>query len=156
MEKQHQIISGDIDKAYAELNKHPYHLHAICVHDGNAQSGHYYTFIKDRMHNKWWRFNDYRVTEASEEDVFKESNGGHSWMTAYWVLYIDDSLAKEISTIDIYSFATASQRGDTGILNQHYYSDLIPGENRMLVSDDNKKLANDVDDWQTAQFVKGV
>jgi len=27
----------------------PYQLHAICVHDGNAMGGHYYTFIYDRF-----------------------------------------------------------------------------------------------------------
>lgn len=75
------------------MNKYPYHLHSICVHDGNALSGHYFTFIKDRFNNKWRRFNDIRVTDATEEDVFKESNGGYSFMTAFWVTYINDELA---------------------------------------------------------------
>jgi ubiquitin carboxyl-terminal hydrolase 25/28 len=74
------------------MNKHPYHLHAICVHDGNAYSGHYYAFIQDRFNNKWRRFNDIRVTDATEEDVIKESNGGHGQMTAYWVVYINEEL----------------------------------------------------------------
>ena len=76
------------------MNKHPYHLHAICVHDGSAQSGHYFAFIKDHFNNKWRRFNDIRVTDATEEEVFKESNAGYSYMTAYWVVYINDELEK--------------------------------------------------------------
>jgi uncharacterized UBP type Zn finger protein len=71
------------------MNKNPYYLHAICVHDGSAQSGHYYAFIKDRHQNKWRKYNDIRVTEVSEEDVFKESNGGSGWASAYWVVYIN-------------------------------------------------------------------
>lgn len=77
------------------MNKHPYHLHAICVHDGNANSGHYYAFIKDRYNNKWRRFNDIRVGEVTEEVVFKESNGGHQWMTGYWVVYVNDEIANQ-------------------------------------------------------------
>jgi len=52
------------------MQKNPYYLHSICVHDGNAMSGHYYTFIYDRFNKKWRRFNDIRVVDVSEEDVF--------------------------------------------------------------------------------------
>lgn len=31
------------------MNNTPYHLHAIIVHDGGADSGHYYAFIYDRF-----------------------------------------------------------------------------------------------------------
>ena len=33
-------------------------------------SGHYYTYIKDFTSNKWFKFNDTRVTEEKEEKVF--------------------------------------------------------------------------------------
>jgi ubiquitin carboxyl-terminal hydrolase 25 len=110
MQGQLDKINQEIEKAYAGLDKHPYHLHAICVHDGNAQSGHYYAFIKDRFNNKWRRFNDYRVTDVTEEDVFKESNGGHSWMTAYWVVYINDELSHDISSFDLYQYTSTDKR----------------------------------------------
>ena len=58
------------------MNKHPYFLHAITIHDGNAQSGHYYAYINDRHNKKWRKFNDIRVTDATEEEVFKDANGG--------------------------------------------------------------------------------
>ena len=74
------------------------------MHDGNAQSGHYYAFIRDRFNNRWLKFNDYRVSEVAEEEVFKESNGGHSWMTAYWVFYVSDELAAEMANIDLYAY----------------------------------------------------
>lgn len=74
------------------MNQNPYHLHSICVHDGNAYGGHYYSFIYDRAQNKWRRFNDIRVTEVTEEDVFKESNGGFGNMTAYWVVYVNGDI----------------------------------------------------------------
>jgi ubiquitin carboxyl-terminal hydrolase 25/28 len=46
------------------------------VHDGGAESGHYYSFIYDRERNLWWRFNDHRVSVEKEEIVMKEAFGG--------------------------------------------------------------------------------
>lgn len=90
MENKVQELESKIIAAYAikDMQKMPYHLHAICVHDGNANTGHYYTYIYDRHSKKWRKYNDHKVTEASEEDVLKESLGGHSWMTAYWLVYV--------------------------------------------------------------------
>lgn len=94
MEEKMRQLEDQITKAYGspDMKKKPYHLHSICVHDGNASSGHYYTFIYDRFKKSWWRFNDIKVSEVSEEDVFKESEGGHSWQTAYWLVYVQDSI----------------------------------------------------------------
>jgi len=106
MENKVKELESKIATLYGipEMQKKPYHLHSICVHDGNANSGHYYTFIYDRFNQKWRRFNDIRVSEVSEEDVFKESEGGHSWQTAYWVVYVEDSIAKVLDKNDINSY----------------------------------------------------
>lgn len=76
-----------------EMQRKKYQLHSICVHDGNANSGHYYSFIYDRFNKKWRRFNDIRVTDVEEEDVFKEAEGGHSWQTAQWLVYVEESIS---------------------------------------------------------------
>ena len=67
-----------------------YHLHAICIHDGNAYGGYYYSFIKDHFNKKWRQFNDIRVTDIEEEEVFKQAKGGSGFKTAYWTVYIDE------------------------------------------------------------------
>lgn len=36
MDKQISDLTSQIDKAYSHMNRHPYYLHAICVHDGSA------------------------------------------------------------------------------------------------------------------------
>jgi len=97
-------LTAQIQKTYSHMNKHPYHLHAICVHDGNAYSGHYYAFIYDRFMNKWRRFNDIRVTDVTEEEVFKESNGGSGWTSAYWAVYINEELEKQLNKIPLYTY----------------------------------------------------
>jgi ubiquitin carboxyl-terminal hydrolase 25/28 len=40
-------IDSQIDKAFKEYRNHPYHLHSILIHDGDAESGHYYAFVFD-------------------------------------------------------------------------------------------------------------
>jgi ubiquitin carboxyl-terminal hydrolase 25/28 len=70
-------LENEVDNAFKEYKNFPYYLHAILVHDGNAESGHYYTFIFDRVSEKWWRYNDFQVSEETEENVFAESFGGN-------------------------------------------------------------------------------
>ena len=42
----------------------------MCVHDGGAEGGHFYAFIKDHKQNKWRKFNDLKIRFVSEEEVF--------------------------------------------------------------------------------------
>jgi hypothetical protein len=41
------------------------------------------------------------VTEATEEEVVKQTEGGDSWETAYWVVYIDETMTKELENANI-------------------------------------------------------
>jgi uncharacterized UBP type Zn finger protein len=50
--------------------KTPYHIHSILVHEGSSDFGHYYAFIYDRKINQWYRFNDFKVFQVTEEVVF--------------------------------------------------------------------------------------
>lgn len=79
------------------MNQHAYHLHAVCVHDGNAESGHYYTFIYDHFQKKWRKYNDIRISDASEEDVLREINGGDDKKTAYWLVYVSDETRNKLA-----------------------------------------------------------
>ena len=103
MEQQVRDLESQIKAAFGipEMQKQAYHLHSICVHDGNAMSGHYYSFIYDRLQKKWRKFNDIRVTEVQEEEVFQNSEGGHSWQTAYWLVYVEGSISSELEKLDI-------------------------------------------------------
>ena len=62
-------------------------MHAVVIHDGSAESGHYYSYIRDLASDKWRCFNDHRVTEVSLEQVLVESAGG-STKSAIWVSYM--------------------------------------------------------------------
>ena len=109
----------------------------MCVHDGNASSGHYYTFIYDRFHKKWRKFNDIRVTEYAEEDVLKESEGGHSWSTAYWLVYVESSISNVLEKNDINHYEVPA---DPFILNDfstHYYGKIVPGNVNLIIEKEN-------------------
>lgn len=155
MEKQCSEENHKIEKAYSGLQSHPYHLHAICVHDGNANSGHYYALIKDRFNNKWRKFNDIRVTEISEEEVFKESNGGHGWMTAFFVLYINPTIARELDNFDIYHYAPPEKQ-DADYMSPQIYANMIPGLINIQIDDENLKLKELILNHKAEQIVKEV
>eukprot|EP01129_Flabellula_baltica_P011122 TRINITY_DN4802_c0_g1_i1.p1 TRINITY_DN4802_c0_g1~~TRINITY_DN4802_c0_g1_i1.p1 ORF type:complete len:2081 (-),score=416.76 TRINITY_DN4802_c0_g1_i1:9-6251(-) len=54
-----------------------YELTGILVHTGTTESGHYYSFIRDNDdHDKWFQFDDRRVSVLSKEDIPYECFGG--------------------------------------------------------------------------------
>lgn len=79
-----------------------YHLHAVCVHDGGAQSGHYYTFIKDHHANVWRKFNDIKVEIVQEKEVFDHANGGMGQKTAFWVVYLSKEEVQTASQFQLH------------------------------------------------------
>lgn len=73
------------------LLQKPYHLHAVLVHEGQAASGHYWAYIYDVERSQWLKFNDITASEASWEELEKESVGGYHNASAYCLMYIDKS-----------------------------------------------------------------
>jgi ubiquitin carboxyl-terminal hydrolase 25/28 len=82
-----------------------YKLHSICVHDGGAMSGHYYTLIYDWSQKLWWKFNDIKVSQIKEEDVFKVSNGGsNSWQSAFLAVYVNHDIFTQLNNVKVNSY----------------------------------------------------
>ena len=68
------------------------------MHEGSSDYGHYYSFIFDRKAKKWFRFNDYRVTEEVEEVVFREAFGSadsKNKQCAYSLIYVNQEIAND-------------------------------------------------------------
>lgn len=57
-----------------------YSLVGVLVHTGNAESGHYYSYIKDRTqgpnHGKWFEYNDSNIYPFSLDRLADECFGG--------------------------------------------------------------------------------
>ena len=62
-------LEASVTNAFTDYCNIPYYLHAILIHDGTAESGHYYSFIFDRKMDRWWRFSDVNVSPEVEEIV---------------------------------------------------------------------------------------
>lgn len=52
-----------------------YNIFSILMHEGKADSGHYYCYIYSEEQKKWFKYNDSIVTEAVEEDLLLEAFG---------------------------------------------------------------------------------
>lgn len=49
-----------------------YELFAVLVHQGSADFGHYYAFIKNFVDGQWYKFNDENVQRVAEKHVVTE------------------------------------------------------------------------------------
>ncbi|KAI8910872.1 hypothetical protein EDD86DRAFT_189502, partial [Gorgonomyces haynaldii] len=68
-----------------------YDLVAVLTHMGRAaDSGHYIGWSKDE-NNKWWKYDDDKVSPCKEEDITKLEGGG-DWHSAYICLYRSKAL----------------------------------------------------------------
>jgi hypothetical protein len=55
-----------------------YNLHSVCIHEGNATSGHFWTYIWNTLNLKWYKFNDVEVCESTWDDLYANAVGGKS------------------------------------------------------------------------------
>jgi hypothetical protein len=67
-------------------------------------------------------------------------------MTAYWVVYVNGDIEKETKAYNLNIF----KQGDLITDMTHYYSKLIPGDIRMQVDDDNRKMQEEIGEYKTA------
>ena len=93
LERQISDIDGRIGSMYSEeaLKALGYRLHAVMVHEGGVESGHYWAYVLDHKKGVWLKCNDNAVTEATWQELLKESVGGHFNTSAYSLVYIDTS-----------------------------------------------------------------
>ncbi|KAJ4293603.1 ubiquitin-specific protease ubp15 [Kalmusia sp. IMI 367209] len=89
-----------------------YHLHGVLVHSGDLNAGHYYAFLKPEKEGHFYKFDDDRVTRATNREALEENFGGdytqangnigqrnpytRTWsakrsMSAYMLVYIRES-----------------------------------------------------------------
>ncbi|XP_076897433.1 ubiquitin C-terminal hydrolase 12-like [Bidens hawaiensis] len=67
-----KYLSPDADKSVRNL----YTLHSVLVHSGGVHGGHYYAFIRPTLSDKWFKFDDERVTKEDTKRALEEQYGG--------------------------------------------------------------------------------
>uniref|UniRef100_A0A8U8C143 Ubiquitin carboxyl-terminal hydrolase n=1 Tax=Geospiza parvula TaxID=87175 RepID=A0A8U8C143_GEOPR len=109
----------------------PYRLHAVLVHEGQANAGHYWAYIYDHHQNRWMKYNDISVTKSTWEELERDSFGGYRNASAYCLMYIND---KEQYLIQ-----------ETG--QMLVGMDTLPSDLRDYVKEDNKRFEKELEEW---------
>ncbi|KFQ89615.1 Ubiquitin carboxyl-terminal hydrolase 28, partial [Phoenicopterus ruber ruber] len=88
-----------IEQMYCDplLQQVPYRLHAVLVHEGQANAGHYWAYIYDQPRKSWLKYNDISVTESSWEELERDSFGGLKNASAYCLMYISDKVSRFVA-----------------------------------------------------------
>lgn len=69
--------------------KMTYSLIGVIVHNGNAECGHYFSFVYKKKKNVWLCFNDENVTEVDEKEVLKQGSGESSYDSTGYILFYE-------------------------------------------------------------------
>nr|XP_020649050.1 ubiquitin carboxyl-terminal hydrolase 28 isoform X5 [Pogona vitticeps] len=130
------LLSEAMGQMYsdAQLQQVPYHLHAVLVHEGQANAGHYWAYIHHQPRKTWLKYNDISVTESSWEEVERDSFGGLQNASAYCLMYINRKLPH---------FAADDGKGQI-----QKEVDALPLALRRYIQEDNWKLEQEVAEWE--------
>ncbi|XP_031455720.1 ubiquitin carboxyl-terminal hydrolase 28 isoform X3 [Phasianus colchicus] len=139
-------VSLSIDEMYSDphLQQVPYHLHAVLVHEGQANAGHYWAFIYDQPRKSWLKYNDISVTESSWEELERDSFGGLRNASAYCLMYISDKVSHVVAG-----------EGDSSEVGQFQKEvEALPPELRRYIQEDNWRLEQEAEEWEEEQSCK--
>ncbi|KAM7137859.1 ubiquitin carboxyl-terminal hydrolase 28 isoform 5-T5 [Macrochelys suwanniensis] len=141
-------INQSIGQMYGDpvLCQVPYRLHAVLVHEGQANAGHYWAYIYDQPRKNWLKYNDISVTESSWEELERDSYGGLKNASAYCLMYINDKLSHLVADDD------DDDDAETGQFQKEV--ELLPPELQNYIQEDNWRLEQEVEEWEQEQSCK--
>ena len=87
-----------------------YSLGGVIVHTGNGDSGHYYSFAKDRKSNKFYSFNDTAVFEFDDnwkDECFGNKEPSPFKSNSAYILIYDRKLNKDLAFIEASNYSLA-------------------------------------------------
>ncbi|XP_053242481.1 ubiquitin carboxyl-terminal hydrolase 25 isoform X3 [Podarcis raffonei] len=128
------------DKSMVQV---PYRLHAVLVHEGQANAGHYWAYIYDSYQRRWMKYNDISVTKSTWEELERDSFGGYRNASAYCLMYIND---KEPFLIQ------EEFNKETGLMVVGM--ETLPPDLRDYVKEDNKRFEKELEDWDAQIALK--
>ncbi|XP_048199830.1 ubiquitin carboxyl-terminal hydrolase 28 isoform X1 [Perognathus longimembris pacificus] len=119
----------------------PYRLHAVLVHEGQANAGHYWAYIYNQPRQIWLKYNDISVTESSWEELERDSYGGLRNVSAYCLMYINDKLPH-------FNAAPGEPEQMLGEV------DALSVELKHYIQEDNWRFEQEVEEWEEEQSCK--
>ncbi|KAM9846907.1 ubiquitin carboxyl-terminal hydrolase 25 [Aulostomus maculatus] len=121
----------------------PYRLHAVLVHEGQANAGHYWAYIYDPHQRCWMKYNDISVTKSSWEELVRDSFGGYRNASAYCLMYINDKKPFLIEE----EFDKETGQILSGM-------DKLPPDLKQYVKEDNELFDKEIEEWDVLQARK--
>ncbi|NXV51093.1 UBP28 hydrolase, partial [Uria aalge] len=139
-------IKLSIEQMYCDplLQQVPYRLHAVLVHEGQANAGHYWAYIYDQPRKSWLKYNDISVTESSWEELERDSFGGLKNASAYCLMYISDKVS--------HFLADKEEGSELGQFQEEV--EALPPELRHYIQEDNWRLEQEAEEWEEEQSCK--
>ncbi|NWS46835.1 UBP28 hydrolase, partial [Probosciger aterrimus] len=139
-------ISLSIEQIYCDplLQQVPYRLHAVLVHEGQANAGHYWAFIYDQSRKSWLKYNDISVTKSSWEELERDSFGGLRNASAYCLMYISDKVSHSVADEEAGPNVGQFQKEIEG----------LPLDLRQYIQEDNWRLEQEAEEWEEEQSCK--
>ncbi|XP_032283712.1 ubiquitin carboxyl-terminal hydrolase 28 isoform X4 [Phoca vitulina] len=134
-----------IEQMYCDplLRQVPYRLHAVLVHEGQANAGHYWAYVYNQPRQVWLKYNDISVTESSWEELERDSYGGLRNVSAYCLMYINDQLPH-------FNAEVAPSESDQ-MLGE---VDALSVELKHYIQEDNWRFEQEVEEWEEEQSCK--
>ncbi|XP_058401174.1 ubiquitin carboxyl-terminal hydrolase 28 isoform X3 [Diceros bicornis minor] len=134
-----------IEQMYCDplLRQVPYRLHAVLVHEGQANAGHYWAYIYNQPRQVWLKYNDISVTESSWEELERDSYGGLRNVSAYCLMYINDKLP--------HFSAEAVPNESDQMLGE---VEALSVELKHYIQEDNWRFEQEVEEWEEEQSCK--
>uniref|UniRef100_A0A8C9YMR7 Ubiquitin carboxyl-terminal hydrolase 25 n=1 Tax=Sander lucioperca TaxID=283035 RepID=A0A8C9YMR7_SANLU len=138
-------IHRTIDLMYSDksMMQVPYRLHAVLVHEGQANAGHYWAYIYDPHQRCWMKYNDISVTKSSWEELVRDSFGGYRNASAYCLMYINDKKPFLIEE----EFDKETGQVLSGM-------DKLPPDLKQYVKEDNELFGKEIEEWDALQARK--
>ncbi|XP_045139560.1 ubiquitin carboxyl-terminal hydrolase 28 isoform X1 [Echinops telfairi] len=134
-----------IEQMYCDplLRQVPYRLHAVLVHEGQANAGHYWAYIYNQPRQIWLKYNDISVTESSWEELERDSYGGLRNVSAYCLMYINDQLP--------HHHAESGPDESDQMLEE---LEALSAELKHYIQEDSWRLEQEVEEWEEEQSCK--
>uniref|UniRef100_A0A8C6FUD6 Ubiquitin carboxyl-terminal hydrolase 28 n=1 Tax=Moschus moschiferus TaxID=68415 RepID=A0A8C6FUD6_MOSMO len=134
-----------IEQMYCDplLRQVPYRLHAVLVHEGQANAGHYWAYVYDQPRQVWLKYNDISVTESSWEELERDSYGGQKNVSAYCLMYINDKLPH---------FSAEAAPNELDQMSGEV--EALSVELKHYIQEDNWRFEQEVEEWEEEQSCK--
>ncbi|NXG78566.1 UBP28 hydrolase, partial [Baryphthengus martii] len=140
-------INLSIEQMYCDplLQQVPYRLHAVLVHQGQANAGHYWAFIYHQPRKRWLKYNDISVTESSWEELERDSFGGLKNASAYCLMYISDEVSRGTAGNEV---------GGSEVRQLQKEVEALTPELQRYIQEDNWHLEQEAEEWEEEQSCK--